>query len=130
MSEVQSIGTVDYQKPVIQPQEQYIEEIPSDINNSPLVYDPEIEAKRRASSKMLGLTALGLIAAGGLGFWAGHAKGAKNLAEIKETLKQINKEANEFVNECWLYRMFKPKTFAKKIADMTKKFINSFNNNH
>ena len=121
MAEVQSIGAVDYKVPVVQPQEQYIEEVPSDIDNAPMVYDPEMEAKRKASSKMLGLTALGLIVAGGLGYWAGHSSGKK--AVNNEELQKLKEAAQEVYDEskdaCW----FNGRKLKKIIQEKFKPFV-------
>ena len=127
MAEVQSIGAVDYQMPVVQPQDKYVEEVPADIDNSPMVYDPEIEAKRGASAKMLGLTALGLIAIGGLGYWAGHSAGKKSvngdeLNKLKDAAQEIYNESKEVSEECF-GGFFNGKKFAKNTQEKLKPFV-------
>ena len=57
----------------------------------PMVYEPEIAEKKKSASGMIGLTALGIIAAGGLGFLAGR-NGVKGLKNQVAELGTINNE--------------------------------------
>ena len=55
----------------------------------PMVYEPEVEQKKSASSNMLGMTAMGIIAAVGIGY--GISKG-KKVSGLKQEIAQLSAE--------------------------------------
>ena len=126
MPEVQSIGAADYTMPV--QQNQYAGQ-PSADDNVPGVYDPELEEKRKAASRGLGLSLLGTIIAAGIGVWAGHSWGKAGKSELKqaneamtEVLSDIAKESKNVSDEA--FGGFKNgKAFAKSVQEKAKPFI-------
>ena len=99
-----------------------------DYSSMPLVYEPETEEKKKASSNMLGMTALGALAIGGI--WYGVSRGKKvnglkqEIAQLSaekesaeklkdEATKALNKERTLSVKER-LIRLFNPEYGMKK----------------
>ena len=126
MPEVQSVGAVDYTMPV--QQNQYAEQ-PISEDTVPMVYDPEMEAKKKAASAGLGLSILGTLIAAGIGVWAGHSWGKAGKGELKqaneamkEVLNDINKESKKVSDEV-LGGFRNGKTFAKSVQEKVKPFI-------
>jgi len=89
MEPINNVGAANYAITVPQNQNQI--QGYDDYASMPMVYEPEMQEKKKASSGMVGLTALGVIAAGGLGFLAGR-KGIKNLNNQLGELRTINDE--------------------------------------
>ncbi|MBR6127664.1 hypothetical protein IKQ21_08275, partial [bacterium] len=126
MPEVQNVGAADYAMPV--QQNQYATEPIAD-ENVPMVYDPEIEAKKKSASAGVGLTLLGLMIAAGLGIWGGKALGSRGKAEaeksveqMKEVMKDINKGADKVVDNTFGGFRF-GQEYARSVKEKTKPFI-------
>ena len=64
-------------------------QIQNDYSSMPMVYEPEMEEKKKASSSMLGMTALGLLAIGGIGY--GIHRG-KKVDGLKQQISQLSAE--------------------------------------
>lgn len=127
MPEVQNIGAVDYSMPI--QQNQYANDFSSE-ENMPMVYDPEMEAKKSAASNHLGLTLLGTAIAAGLGIWGGYALGSRNKGVIdgtnqamKDALKDINGEAKKFAESNIFKKGYGGEKFAESIQQKAKPFI-------
>ena len=60
-----------------------------DYSSMPMVYEPETEVKKKASSNMLGMTALGVLAIGGIAY--GVSKG-KKVNGLKQEIAQLSAE--------------------------------------
>ena len=60
-----------------------------DYSSMPMVYEPETEVKKKASSNMLGMTALGALAIGGIAY--GVSKG-KKVSGLKQEIAQLSAE--------------------------------------
>ena len=60
-----------------------------DYSSMPMVYEPETEVKKKASSNMLGMTALGVLAIGGIAY--GVSKG-KKVSGLKQEIAQLSAE--------------------------------------
>lgn len=109
MDPIKNAGAVDYTMSVPQNQNQI--QGYEDYSSLPMVYEPEMEQKKKASSNMIGLTAAGVVGAAiGLGIgkkWGG--KGLKTaeaaaddalnkynaIAKEKETLEKAKNEAEK-----------------------------------
>ena len=89
MDPIKGASAVDYAMTVPQNQNQI--QGYEDYSSMPMVYEPEIAEKKKSASGMIGLTALGIIAAGGLGFLAGR-NGVKGLKNQVAELGTINNE--------------------------------------
>ncbi len=77
-----------------------------DYSSMPMVYEPETEEKKKASSNMLGMTALGALAIGGIAY--GVSKGKKvnglkqeiaQLSAEKESAEKLKDEATKALNK-------------------------------
>ena len=114
-----------------------MQEIPQDYSTMPMTYEPEVEEKKKASSNMLGLTALGILAAVSTGIaikkngqckkyvnelaevTAERDKLAKELDTTKAKLKEATpKTWKEKWNNFWDSKIFHPTRWFKK-ADKT-----------
>lgn len=87
MDPIKNTGAVDYAMTVPQNQEQV--QNYEDYSSMPMVYDPEMEQKKKSSSNMLGMVALGAIAAGGI--YYGARKGMK-VSGLKQDIARITAE--------------------------------------
>ena len=104
MEPVKNIGTADYAMSV--PASQIQAQNYTDYSSMPMVYEPEVEEKKKASSNMLGMTMLGIIAAAGVGYGIYKGKGVKNLknqitdltAQKDQIAKQLD-DANAKIKE-------------------------------
>lgn len=93
MDPIKNVGANDYAMTI--PQQQNDVQVPQeDYSSMPMVYDPEMEDKKKAASSGLGMKALGAIAIAGLALWGGHAWGAKT-AEAAKKSESLAKEAME-----------------------------------
>lgn len=93
MDPIKNVGANDYAMTI--PQQQNDAQVPQeDYSSMPMVYDPEMEDKKKAASSGLGMKALGAIAIAGLALWGGHAWGAKT-AEAAKKSESLAKEAME-----------------------------------
>lgn len=131
MDPIKNAGAVDYAMTV--PQNQNQVEGYGDYSSMPMVYEPEVEQKKKASSNMLGLTAagvLGVVVGLGIGKkWGG--KGVKEAqAMADEALKKYEAVAKEKAN------LEKAKNEAEKAlgnyreADLKTRFIRRFYPNY
>ncbi len=87
MEPINNSGAVNYAMTV--PQNNQIQQEYPDYSSMPMVYEPEVEQKKSASSNMLGLTALGILAIAGLGY--GYSKG-KKVSGLKQEIAQLSAE--------------------------------------
>ncbi len=88
MDPITTPGAANYTMTVPQTTNNQIQEYP-DYSGMPMVYEPEVEQKKNASSNMLGLTALGILAIAGLGY--GYSKG-KKVSGLKQEVAQLSAE--------------------------------------
>ena len=88
MDSITTPGAANYTMTVPQTTNNQIQEYP-DYSGMPMVYEPEVEQKKNASSNMLGLTALGILAIAGLGY--GYSKG-KKVSGLKQEVAQLSAE--------------------------------------
>ena len=86
MDPITSPNSVNYAMAV--PQNNQMQDYP-DYSNMPMVYEPEVEQKKSASSNMLGMTALGILAIGGVLY--GASKG-KKVSGLKQEIAQLSAE--------------------------------------
>lgn len=86
MEPITNPNTVNYA--MTMPQNNQVQEYP-DYSTMPMVYEPEVEQKKSASSNMLGMTALGILAIAGLGY--GYSKG-KKVSGLKQEIAQLSAE--------------------------------------
>lgn len=88
MEPITSANTANYAMTLPPQQNNQVQEYP-DPSSMPMVYEPEVEQKKSASSNMLGMTALGVLAAVGLGY--GIVKG-KKVSGLKQEIAQLSSE--------------------------------------
>ena len=86
MEPINSANATNYTMTV--PQNNQIQQY-SDYSSMPMVYEPEVEQKKSASSNMLGMTALGILAIAGLGY--GYSKG-KKVSGLEQEIAQLSSE--------------------------------------
>ena len=121
MDPIKNNGAMDYT--MTMPQQNNVQPTQEeDYSSMPMVYDPEVEEKKIASSNMLGMTALGLLAVGGMGYGfykgrqvSGLNKEISKLGAEKETLGKAKEEAVKALDKERtlsfkerLFRLFKP----------------------
>lgn len=98
MDPIKGAGAVDYAMAVPQNQNQ-VQGGYEDYSSMPMVYEPEVEEKKKASSNMLGMTALGVVAAAGAiyGIRKGsQVKGLKNtVTELTSKNEALTKELDQ-----------------------------------
>ena len=87
MEPIKNVGTVDYAMTVPNQAQEY-----EDYSSMPMVYESNDVEKRNASSNMLGYTALGILALGGLGYGAMKAKKVSGLKQEIDNLTAKNTE--------------------------------------
>lgn len=87
MEPIKNVGTVDYAMAVPNQAQGY-----EDYSSMPMVYESNDVEKRNASSNMLGYTALGILALGGLGYGAMKAKKVSGLKQEIDNLTAKNTE--------------------------------------
>lgn len=110
MDPIKNVGAVDYTMAV--PQNQNQVQGYEDYSSMPMVYEPEIEQKKQASSKMLGMTALGVLGAVGIG--VGIAK-HRQVSGLKTQINDLTKAKDEAL---------KAKDAAVKAKEETDKALN------
>ncbi len=102
-----------------------------DYSSIPTVYEPEIEQKKSASSNMLGMTALGILAIAGLGY--GIAKN-KKVSGLKQEIAQLSAEkdaALKLKDEAVKLKESADKSLAEyRDAGPIKRFIRRFYPNY
>ena len=94
MPTVQSVGNADYQMPI-----QNQSATDAIYANEPEIYDPEIEEKKAAAGSKKGMTALGIIAAAGLGIAAWKAHSASKYEKLAKTLEEENAKLKDQLND-------------------------------
>lgn len=121
MDPIKNVGAADYAVTVPQQNQNQVQGY-EDYSSMPMVYEPEVEEKKKASSNMLGLTALGVAAAVGIGvgiYKHKQVKGLNNqiteLTEAKDALTKQLDDANKKIEE------LTPKKAKNKIKDFFKK---------
>ena len=77
-----------------------------DYSSMPMVYEPETEEKKKASSNMLGMTALGVLAIGGIAYGVSKNKKVSGLKQEiaqlsaeKESAEKLKDEATKALNK-------------------------------
>ena len=92
-----------------------------DYSSVQMVYEPEIEEKKKASSNMLGMTALGVLAVVGIGY--GVSKG-KKVSGLKQEIAQLSaeKEAAEKLKAEATKALNKERTLS--VTERIKRFVN------
>lgn len=127
MEPIKNAGAVDYAIALPQNQNQ-IQEY-DDYASMPIAYDPEMEQKKKASSNMVGLTALGLLAAGGIGvgIWKHkQVKGLKNeISELKTINEDLGTKLDAAKKEIENLTTKKPEEKEKNIFKRIKKWWNN-----
>ena len=94
MDPIKNVGANDYAMTV--PQQQNDVQVPQeDYSSMPMVYDPEMEDKKKAASSGLGMKALGAIAIAGLALWGGHAMGKKSAKGLEEAMETALKAKDD-----------------------------------
>ena len=97
MDSIKNVGAADY--PMTVPQSpSNTDDIYGDYSTIPMVYDPEIEQKKNASSSMLGLTAAGVIGLG-VGMLAGRKWGGNGLKKAEASAEEAVKKYEAIVKE-------------------------------
>ena len=97
MDPIKNAGVTDYMSSLPQNNANQIQGY-NDYSSIPMVYEPEVEVKKKASSNMLGMTALGITAAvvGGL---VGKKMGSKGLKEVQAAADDAIKNYNAIAKE-------------------------------
>ena len=120
MDPIKNAGAVDYAMTV--PQNQNQVEGYGDYSSMPMVYEPEVEQKKKASSNMLGMAALGAVALG-TAIYAAKIKDLKfqndELTVKNQDLKNKLDAAEKKIEE------LTPKSFKEKLKEFFKK-LNPF----
>ena len=94
MDPIKNVGANDYA--MTMPQQQNDVQVPQeDYSSMPMVYDPEMEDKKKAASSGLGMKALGAIAIAGLALWGGHAMGKKSAKGLEEAMETALKAKDD-----------------------------------
>lgn len=94
MDPIKNVGANDYAMTI--PQQQNDAQVPQeDYSSMPMVYDPEMEDKKKAASSGLGMKALGAIAIAGLALWGGHAMGKKSAKGLEEAMETALKAKDD-----------------------------------
>ena len=94
MDPIKNVGANDYAMTI--PQQQNDVQVPQeDYSSMPMVYDPEMEDKKKAASSGLGMKALGAIAIAGLALWGGHAMGKKSAKGLEEAMETALKAKDD-----------------------------------
>lgn len=94
MDPIKNVGANDSAMTV--PQQQNDVQVPQeDYSSMPMVYDPEMEDKKKAASSGLGMKALGAIAIAGLALWGGHAMGKKSAKGLEEAMETALKAKDD-----------------------------------
>ena len=94
MDPIKNVGANDYA--MTMPQQQNDAQVPQeDYSSMPMVYDPEMEDKKKAASSGLGMKALGAIAIAGLALWGGHAMGKKSAKGLEEAMETALKAKDD-----------------------------------
>lgn len=93
-----------------------------DYSSMPMVYEPEMEEKKKASSNMLGMTALGILGIAGLGvgiYKHTKVKGLKNqINELTSKNEVLTKELDEAQAKI---KDLTPKTWKEKFKALGEK---------
>ena len=88
MDPINGVNTQNYAVAAPQVQNKQVQDT-QDYSSMPMVYEPEIEEKKKASSNMLGMTALGALAVVGIGY--GIHK-SKKVSGLKQEIAQLSAE--------------------------------------
>lgn len=118
---VENVGMQDYVA-ALPPQGQTVPQ--EEIAMPPMIYDEELETKKKASSNMLGYTLLGIATAAGIGFGLvkNHKLKAAN-AKIEELGQRLD-TANKALDKEWSFKLGERiKRVFKKNAYLNKEEI-------
>ena len=88
MDPINGVNTQNYAVAAPQVQNKQVQDT-QDYSSMPMVYEPETEVKKKASSNMLGMTALGALAVVGIGY--GIHK-SKKVSGLKQEIAQLSAE--------------------------------------
>ena len=117
MEPLNNNGMVNY--PIAMPEQETMQ---NNYAAMPAEYDAEFAEKKKASSKMLGMTALGITAAVCAGL---AAKKGKGLKEAKNALADMTAERDKLAQELdtanQKIEKLTPKSFSQKIKNAFKK---------
>lgn len=87
MEPINGVNAANYTMTVPQNNQDY--QNYQNYSSMPMVYEPEVEQKKSSSSNMLGMTALGILAIGGVLY--GASKG-KKVSGLKQEVAQLSAE--------------------------------------
>lgn len=124
MDPIKNAGAVDYTMTV--PQNQNQVEGYGDYSSMPMVYEPEVEQKKKASSNMLGMAALGAVALGTAIYAAKNRGKIKDLKLQNEDLTVKNQDLKNKLDAAEKkIEELTPKSFKEKLKEFFKK-LNPF----
>lgn len=124
MDPIKNAGAVDYAMTV--PQNQNQVEGYGDYSSMPMVYEPEVEQKKKASSNMLGMAALGAAALGTAIYAAKNRGKIKDLKLQNEDLTVKNQDLKNKLDAAEKkIEELTPKSFKEKLKEFFKK-LNPF----
>lgn len=105
MEPINSVNTQNYAVAAPQGQNNQVQDT-QDYSSMPMVYEPETEEKKKASSNMLGMTALGVLAIGGIAYGVSKNKKVSGLKQEiaqlsaeKESAEKLKDEATKALNK-------------------------------
>lgn len=105
MDPINSVNTQNYAVAAPQGQNNQVQDT-QDYSSMPMVYEPETEEKKKASSNMLGMTALGVLAIGGIAYGVSKNKKVSGLKQEiaqlsaeKESAEKLKDEATKALNK-------------------------------
>ena len=128
MPEVQSVKTTDYQMPVVQPQNQYME--PAAEEDMPMVYNPESTKHESHVMKYLGYLAISAALIAG-GYYWGHSAGKKSGGDedkLKETVQELYNDAKNVYNKYPWRKVQSKTTFIRDLLEKLKSFVKDVEN--
>ena len=124
MDPIKNAGAVDYAMTV--PQNQNQVEGYGDYSSMPMVYEPEVEQKKKASSNMLGMAALGAVALGTAIYAAKESGKIKDLKFQNDELTVKNQDLKNKLDAAEKkIEELTPKSFKEKLKEFFKK-LNPF----
>ena len=122
MDPIKNAGAVDYAMTV--PQNQNQVEGYGDYSSMPMVYEPEVEQKKKASSNMLGMAALGAVALGTAIYAAKKSGKIKDLKFQNDELTVKNQDLKNKLDAAEKkIEELTPKSFKEKLNPFKKKNV-------
>ena len=127
MDPIKNAGAVDYAMTV--PQNQNQVEGYGDYSSMPMVYEPEVEQKKKASSNMLGMAALGAVALGTAIYAANKSGKIKDLKFQNDELTVKNQDLKNKLDAAEKkIEELTPKSFKEKLKEFPN--VKYIHNNH